>query len=340
MANTVYENTVLESKLTELVDSKIEVRALMSVDKSLEEGAGLTKVINRYTYRGSVETLDGGQANTNVGELTFTPKEYKVKRYQQTFRYNDMEAMQDPAMIDIALSGIADVMANQVRGEYFGELKKTSNRHAYSGNALSYGDVVDALAALGREVEDGLFIIMSAACRAAIRRDSDFIAAHSGEIVYTGQFGTLCGVPVLFSALVPDGMAIITDRNAVKFFVKREASLEQDRDIETKINTVVYERCGLIALVDDTSTVILGKKAADITASVSSGTLTVSGKKTSSDDIYWRKADFAALGGEDVSSWNKWDGSSKLDAAAGERISVAEAGTDGLSVASAVVTAA
>ena len=156
MANTVYENTVLESKLTELVDSKIEVRALMSVDKSLEEGAGLTKVINRYTYRGSVETLDGGQANTNVGELTFTPKEYKVKRYQQTFRYNDMEAMQDPAMIDIALSGIADVMANQVRGEYFGELKKTSNRHAYSGNALSYGDVVDALAALGREVEDGL----------------------------------------------------------------------------------------------------------------------------------------------------------------------------------------
>lgn len=47
MANTVYENTVLESKLTELVDSKIEVRALMSVDKSLEEGAGLTKVINR-----------------------------------------------------------------------------------------------------------------------------------------------------------------------------------------------------------------------------------------------------------------------------------------------------
>ncbi len=251
-----------------------------------------------------------------------------------------MEAMQDPAMIDIALSGIADVMANQVRGEYFGELKKTSNRHAYSGNALSYGDVVDALASLGREVEDGLFIIMSAACRAAIRRDSDFIAAHSGEIVYTGQFGTLCGVPVLFSALVPDGMAIITDRIAVKFFVKREASLEQDRDIETKINTVVYERCGLIALVDDTSTVILGKKAADITASVSSGTLTVSGKKTSSDDIYWRKADFAALGGEDVSSWNKWDGSSKLDAAAGERISVAEAGTDGLCVASAVVTAA
>lgn len=85
---------------------------------------------------------------------------------------------------------------------------------------------------------------------------------------------------------------------------------------------------------------ILGKKAADITASVSSGTLTVSGKKTSSDDIYWRKADFAALGGEDVSSWNKWDGSSKLDTAAGERISVAEAGTDGLCVASAVVTAA
>ena len=191
MSNTVYENKVLESKLTGLVNSKIAVRSLMTVDDSLAEGAGLTKIINRYVYDGSVEELSGGEANTNVGNLTFTPENYTVKRYQQTFRYNDMEVMQDPNMIDVALEGIADVMANQVRSEYFAELMKSKNRFGISGASITYANIVDALASLGREVEDGLFIIMSASARTAIRKDSDFVAARSGEIVYTGQFGTV-----------------------------------------------------------------------------------------------------------------------------------------------------
>lgn len=335
MSNNVYENKVLESKLTSLVDSKIEVRSLMTVDKSLAEGAGLTKVVNRYNFEGKVETLEGGQANTSLGRLTFTPNEYKVKRYQQTFAYNDMEAMQDPAMIDVALAGIADLMANQIRSEYFAELRKSGNRHAYSGSTITYSDVVDALASLGREVEDGLFIIMSTSCRSAIRKDSDFIAARSGEILYTGQFGTLCGIPVLFSSLVPDGQAIITDKEAVRFFVKREASLEQDRNIETKVNTVVYERCGLIALVDDTSTVVMGKAAPSLSAAVTSGVLVVSGKVSSSNPVYYRKAADAALLGEDVSGWTPWNTGEALDAEAGEIISVAEADSDGKCVASA-----
>ena len=122
--NTIYDNTVLEAKLTELLNSKLEVRSLMSVDDSLTESAGLTKVINRYTYNGTVETLDGGEANSTAGTLRFTPETYTVKRYQQTFRYNDVEAMKDPALIDMALSGAADVMANQLRTEYFDQLKQ------------------------------------------------------------------------------------------------------------------------------------------------------------------------------------------------------------------------
>ena len=74
MPNMTYENSVLEAKLTELVNSKLEVRTLMSVDDSLAEGAGLTKIINRYTYRGSVEALNAGEANDQEGEVTFSPE--------------------------------------------------------------------------------------------------------------------------------------------------------------------------------------------------------------------------------------------------------------------------
>lgn len=183
--NTIYDNTVLEAKLTELLNSKLEVRSLMTVDDSLTESAGLTKVINRYTYNGTVETLDGGEANSTAGTLRFTPETYTVKRYQQTFRYNDVEAMKDPALIDMALSGAADVMANQLRTEYFDQLKQVRHRHPIASDTVSYTDIVDALGNLDREVEDGLFILMGTDGRTAFTlsadKDSSYTFSFLGE---------------------------------------------------------------------------------------------------------------------------------------------------------------
>jgi len=335
--NTVYENSVLETKLTEILNSKLEVRSLMTVDDSLAEGAGLTKIINRYTYNGTVEQLSGGESNSIAGSLSFTPETYTVKRYQQTFRYNDMEAMQDPALIDVALAGAADVMANQLRAEYFDQLKRISNRHPLAGDTLTYTDIVEALGDIGREVEDGLFILMGADGRTAVRSDPDFMAAHQGEILYSGQFGTLCGIPVLFSKLVPEGKVIITERAAVKFFVKREAGLEQSRDIETKENTIVYERHGVIALVDDTSSVILGKAAPalNVSATASGGTasVTVSGSVGGAGYVYALDAD-APLAGDDVRFWQAWDGKSAVETGSASSIAIAEVDADGMVVAS------
>ena len=335
--NTIYENTVLEAKLTELLNSKLEVRSLMTVDDSLTESAGLTKVINRYTYNGTVEALDGGEANSTAGTLRFTPETYTVKRYQQTFRYNDVEAMKDPALIDMALSGAADVMANQLRTEYFDQLKQVRHRHPIASDTVSYTDIVDALGNLGREVEDGLFILMGTDGRTAIRRDSDFITAHQGDILYSGQFGTLCGIPVLFSKLVPEGKVIITEKAAVKFFVKREAGLEQSRDIEKKENTIVYERHGVIALVDDTSSVILGKAAPALTVSASlkdgAATITVSGKSKDANKVYYLADADAPLLGDDVSQWNEYTGAA-IEAGNAKCIAVAEVDENGLVIKS------
>jgi hypothetical protein len=91
--------------------------------------------------------------------------------------------------------------------------------------------------------------------RAAVRKDADYKASRQGEILYTGQFGTISGVPCLFSKLVPAKTAYITAKDQVKFFVKNEGTVEQDRDIETKDNTVVYDRHGVMALVDETKSI-------------------------------------------------------------------------------------
>lgn len=259
MAIQLYDNFVLENKMTDLVNTNLNVNALFTTDTSLESEAGLKKIVNKYTYSGTVEKLTKGAKNSVKGSVTLVPTEYVVERYQQTFEYNDMDIMQDPYVLDVMTTGAAETMANHIRTQYFGELAKISNTSTYT--TLSYDTIVDALQTIGREVESDQFIIMGLDGKAAIRKDADFKASRQGEILYTGQFGDICGVPCLFSKLVPEGTVYVTAKDQVKFFVKKAGTVEQDRDIETKNNTVVYERHGLIALVDDTKSVKLTKGA-------------------------------------------------------------------------------
>ena len=259
MAIALYENFVLENKMTELVNSYLDVHSLFTTDNSLEQSAGLKKVVNKYTYSGAVEKLAKGAKNTTKGSVTLVPTEYTVERYQQTFGYNDMDVMQDPYVLDVMTTGASELMANDIRTQYFAELAKISNTFEYT--TLNYDAIVDALAKINREVESDQFIIMGLDAKATIRKDPDYKASRQGEILYNGQFGTIAGVPCLFSKLVPANTLYITAKDQVKFFVKKSGNIEQDRDIESKDNTIVYERHGLMALVDDTKSVKLTKKA-------------------------------------------------------------------------------
>jgi len=254
---TGYENFIIENKMTDLVNTNLDARSLMTIDYSLSTSAGLKKVVNKYTYSGAVEKLAKGEKNTTIGSVAFVATEYEIERYQQTFKYNDMDIMQDPYLLDVATTGASTVMANEIKTEYFTELTKISNNATYT--TFNYASIVDALAVINKEVEDNMFIIMGNDLKAKIRKDSDFIASKQGEILYTGQFGTICGLPVLFSKLVPADTCYITKKDAIKLFVKKEGSVEQDRDIETKDNTVTYDRYGVMALVDDTYSIKLTK---------------------------------------------------------------------------------
>lgn len=262
MAHVLYENFVLENKMTDLVNTNLDVNALFTVDNSLSTEAGLKKIVNKYTYANpnGVEQLPQGAKNTKIGKVTFVTNEYEIERYQQTFGYNDMEVMQDPYILDVATTGAATLMANHMREQYINELRKTANSHPYT--VFNYDVVVDALAELNREVESDLFIVMGNDLRAAIRKDADYKSSKQGEILYTGQFGDISGIPCLFSKLVAEGEAFITSKDQVKLFVKKSGSVEQDRDIETKDNTVVYDRYGVMALVDDTKTIKFVKQGA------------------------------------------------------------------------------
>lgn len=255
MANTVYENFVLESKLKDILSTKLNTKTLMTIDNSLTESAGMIKKVNTYTYTGTVEKLAKGAKNTQRGAITYASTPYTVKVAQQVFDYYDEEFMQDPNVLDYGLEGAAQVMVNDMTADFFTEIAKATLSQTYTSGQFSYDVVVDAIEKMNIEDESGLFLLVGNDLKAQIRKDADFKAKELGKVIADGAIGTLCGVPVIHSKAVPADTAYLATREAVTLFTKKDNEVEQERDGEERKNTVIMRKVNLVALTDATKVV-------------------------------------------------------------------------------------
>lgn len=245
MANTVFEKKVIESKATDLLTTAINARNLMTVDTSLAEAEGQTKSIAVYTYTGKVEKLADGEKNSTRGSLTHTSVDYKVQRAQQVFDYSDSDFQKDNSVVDIGLEGANALMANEMTADFYAECAKATEEH--TAEAFGYEAIVDAIAKLNIEDESKLFVVIPTGWKAAIRKDPDYKNAQLGQVVYNGQVGTVAGIPVIATNALTDKAYVMTNE-AVHLFMKEDVEAETDRDIETKINTIVLSAYYICAL--------------------------------------------------------------------------------------------
>lgn len=258
MSHTIYENFVLENKLTDLLNTRLNTRALMTVDNSLTEAPGMIKKINTYTYTGAVEAVAKGAKNTTRGAVSFTASEYEVAVAQQVFDYADEEFMTDPMVVEMGMKGASTLMVNDMNTKYFAELAKATLSQTYAKNGkISYETVVDAIQKMNLENEAGLFLVIGTDLKADIRKDDDFKGAELGKIIFDGQIGTISGVPVIVSKLVPAKKAYLATKEAVTLYTKKDSEVEQARDAETRTNTVVMRKVNLVALTDATKVVAI-----------------------------------------------------------------------------------
>ena len=248
MANTVFDNKVIEARAKELLTTSLNFRSLMTIDNSLAETEGMVKTINVYTYTGKVEKLADGAKNTVRGAISYTGKDYRVQRAQQVFDYLDSDFLKDSNVVDYSLKGANELMTNEMTADFITEAQKASLTHEAA--TFGYEAIVDAIAKLQVEDESKLFVLAPIEWKAELRKDEDYKTARMGEVVYTGQTGTIAGIPVIFSKAVEE--AYVMSPEAIKLFLKKDVEVEQDRDIETKTNTVALTSYYICALVDET----------------------------------------------------------------------------------------
>ena len=256
MANTVYANKVLEAKAKDLLTTAVNTRNLMTVDNELTQNAGMTKTINTYTYSGTAEELEAGIGNTKAkrGNITYTGNDYTVKMVQQAFDYTDEDFMKDPSIVDNMLKGANQVMVNKMTSDFITAVKGsgvTLGATFAKGKKIGYDAIVDGISALNVEDESQLFIIIPNTWKADLRKDADYKSARMGEVIYNGQVGTIAGIPVIATKALTD-RALVMSKEAVKLFMKKDVEIEQDRNADTRTNSVYLRTAYVVALVDAT----------------------------------------------------------------------------------------
>lgn len=253
MAHTIYENVVLSNKVNDILATQVNLNNYMTIDNSLASEAGMKKVINVYTASGAVEELGMGEGNTGAIEVSFTPVEYEVKTFQGKFAFYDEQEMTDPMVVDTGLKGAADSMTNEFIARAIAEFEKASLEAPAA--AWSFDAVVDAIAKMNLENEDGLFLLVSPADKAAIRKALKDDLSYSEGYARTGYIGSVAGVPVIVSKAVDAGKGYLATKDAVTLFIKKDSETEYERDADKRNNTYWVRKVAVVALTDATKAV-------------------------------------------------------------------------------------
>lgn len=253
MAHVIYENEILSNKINDILTTQVNLNNYMTIDTSMAEAAGMKKVVNTYTSNGDVEALAMGAGNTGEIEVSFTSKEYEVLTYQGKFSFYDEQEMKDAMVVDVGLQHSADKMVNKFVSLAVAEFEKATL--SVSAAAWDFDTVVDGIAKLNLENEDGLFLLISPADMAEFRKALKDDLSYSEGFVRTGYIGSVAGVPVIVTKAVPAGKGYLATKEAVTTFIKKDTETEYERDADTRRNDYWVRKFAVVALTDATKVV-------------------------------------------------------------------------------------
>lgn len=285
MANSPYSNFVLENRVEDQFNSRLDLQPFCTVDRSLEGTAGMIKKIHVYSATNGTEKLAVTQGNTQTIEASYTEASYTILLAQNRGVWYDEEQMTDP-MIGMTIARHAGVdMFNTVNGDIYDEFKKAQMVVLLSGTAY-FNAFVDAQSMLNVETTDAgapaTFAFVSPTDLAAIRKALKDDLKYVESFARNGYIGTVGGTNIYVKKDATAGTICLATREAVTMFVKRgvESELYQINnrsaaDANVRKNTLITRKYYLAALTD-------ASKAVKIAAGTATATqdTTVSSSKT------------------------------------------------------------
>ena len=255
MANQVYENFFLSNEVEDQFNSHLDLQQFCTIDNSLEGTAGMKRVINTYRATNGTEKLVMGAGNTKSIEVSLTDAEYEIALAQNRFKYYDEQAMKDPMLVPVGMKHAGTDLFNTMNADIFTEFNKTGVE--VPASSLDFGAFADAVAALDIENIEGVNIFAFicpkdvAKLRKALKEDLKYVESFAR----TGYVGTVAGVNVYTKKDATEGEVIVATKEAVTIFNKKGVEIEQERDANTRDNSIFSRKYYIVALTNESKAV-------------------------------------------------------------------------------------
>ena len=281
MANKPYANTVLANEVENQFTSMIDHAIFCTVDNTLAEAPGMTKVIRKYY--GKVTTPAAGQTpessqkdgvateklalkagNTKFIEMDYGSSDYTVLTAQNTGIWYDEEQMKDPYVGLVIAKRAGEDLFNTMNADIM-----TAFGGASSGMKVTvasndfFGAFVDAQAKLNIEAVDmgapSTFALVNVAGMATLRKKLGESLKYVESFARTGYVGTVAGTNIYVSKIVPANKIYVATKEAVTLFVKTGTEVEDyqiynrsSADADIRKNTMISRKYYIAALTDAT----------------------------------------------------------------------------------------
>lgn len=265
MATTQLSNIINPEVMADMISAKLpkalKAKGFMKVDTTLTGKAGNTITVPQYAYIGEAADLAEGAAGT-VTQLTATEKEYVVKKAVKNVELTDEAVLSgygDPVgevtrQLTMAIEDKIDSDGIAVLEAITSSTPAGANYVTSTETAYNYNMVCDGLDALPNSEDEGeeLYLLIPKAGIKALRRDDRFIDKNNGEILGTGVVGSVAGCKVVVSAKLSDTSkaAYIMRPDALTAFIKRDVSLETDRNVLNKKTLFSADEHFVVAIED------------------------------------------------------------------------------------------
>lgn len=262
MANTVYSNFYLSNEVEDQFNSHLNLQQFCTIDNNLVGTPGMIRKINVYKATDGTQKLAMGVGNSQSIEVGYTQKQYEILLAQNRFKYYDEQAMTDPMLVPVGTKHMGTDMFNTVNADIYTEFAKATQ--VVVGTKFNFDLFADAQSVLALEnLEDvTIFAFVSPADVADIRKELKDTLQYVEAFARNGYIGTVAGVNIYTKKDATSGSIYMGTKEAVTLFNKKGTEIEQERDANTRENSIYSRKYYIAALTNETKVVKLFKGTA------------------------------------------------------------------------------
>ena len=260
MATTLLTNLVNPQVLADMIDKKLvdlmRFAPLATIDRTLEGAPGSIITLPAYSYIGDAATLGENSALTPVAltASTVTAAIHKLAKGVEITDEAMLSAYGDP--VDEIARQLALSIASQMDNEMLGVLASIASgmTQTKAGATVAPADLSAALEKFGEDIDMAEKVaLVSPALYTQLRSAAGWLPASeiAANRIVKGAVGEAYGCQVIISnKLTTSGAAYIVMPGALRYFLKRDTLIEQDRDILYFKNVYTASKHGVCYLYD------------------------------------------------------------------------------------------